>query len=290
MQPRRSLGRGLSDLLSGTNAVSTRAIIEVEVEQLQPNPFQPRRQISEGSLAELADSIREQGVLQPIIVRESADGYQIVAGERRWRAVKQLDLRTIPCVISDFNDLQMLEIALIENLQRDDLNPIDEARAYKRLSEEFGLSQDDLATRVGKSRPAVANCMRLLSLPLEVQDAVSEGTLTEGHARALLALRSEPGLLYRVCEQTIREGLSVRQTEETARKLSESSSAPRKEPGGAARQDPHLSALLERLQGALATKVAITPKSDGGGTIRIAYHDAEELTRLMESIAPEVDF
>jgi ParB family chromosome partitioning protein len=287
---KRSLGRGLSDLLSGTNAMSTRAIIEVETEKLQPNPMQPRRVIDYERLGDLANTIRDQGILQPILVREAAEGYQIVAGERRWRAAGFLNMPTVPCIVTDLDDFQALEVALIENLQRDDLNPIDEARAYKRLNEEFGVSQEELGGRLGKSRSAVANCMRLLTLPLEVQDAVCEGTLTEGHARALLTLREQPALLYQACQDTISRGLNVRDTEEIARKYSAQGSAPPPQPAPAAATDPHLGAVQERLQAALATKVALAPRPDGGGTIRISYHDVEELSRLLDAIAPEMDF
>lgn len=286
---KRGLGRGLSDLLAGTGGVSTRGVIEVEVDRLHPSPFQPRRNFEEEELRDLAASISEQGILQPLLVRETAEGYQIVAGERRWRAASLARLATVPCLVHECDDREALQIALIENLHREDLNPIEQARAFRQLIEEFGMKQEELAERVGKSRPAVANALRLLSLPVEVQDAVIEGTLSEGHARALLALREDPALLYQVCERVIREGLSVRQTEELVRKSSALVSAP----GQAERRkapptdDPHLIAAAERLQQALATKVQIRQRSNGSGTIRIHYHDAEELGRLLDTLAPE---
>ena len=289
---KRSLGRGLSDLLSASsNAVPTRAIIEVSIGELRPNPYQPRGSFDPDHIDDLAASIRVQGILQPILVREGPEGYQIVAGERRWRAASIAGLSVVPCIISDFDEMQMLEVALIENLQRDDLNPMDEALAFARLREDFGLTQEDLAASLGKSRSAIANCLRLLDLPVEVQDAVSDGRLSEGHARALLMLKDERGLVLRTCEQVIEQGLSVRQTEEIARNLSDLVDTPvAARAHTVARQDPHVAAAAERLQGALATKVSIAAKPGAGGTIRIAFHDVEELTRIIEAIAPEVDF
>ncbi len=288
---KRGLGRGLSDLLAGTGGVSTRGVIEVEVDRLYPSPFQPRRNFEEEELRDLAASIAEQGVLQPLLVRETAEGYQIVAGERRWRAAGLAGLATVPCLVHECDDGQALQMALIENLQREDLNPIEQARAFRQLIEEFGMKQEEVADRVGKSRPAVANVLRLLSLPVEVQDAVIAGTLSEGHARALLPLRDEPALLYQVCEQVIQQGLSVRQTEELVRKSSALSSAPAqaKQGRGAPTDDPHLAAAVERLQQALATRVQIRQRSDGSGTILIHYHDVEDLGRLLDALAPEAE-
>jgi len=287
--PRRSLGKGLSELLAGANMAATRAVIDVELDRLQPNPYQPRRVISEEALAELTDSIREQGVLQPLLVREIEHGYQIVAGERRWRAARLLELATVPCLVHQFDDSQTLQVALIENLQRDDLNPIEQARAFRQLIEEFGMTQEELSSGIGKSRSAVANCLRLLSLPLEIQEGVEEGALSEGHARALLALRDEPGLLYQATEQIVREDLNVRQTEKLVRKISERAAAsPEPTPPSSAAPDPHLVSAVDRLQEALATRVRIARKAQGGGTIRITYHDDEELSRLLDVIAPDV--
>ena len=289
---KRSLGRGLSDLLSTSYAPAVQTIHDIEVGRLQPNPFQPRQVLDEEQIADLAASIQAHGILQPILVREDvhSDDYQIVAGERRWRAALRLELSTVPCVITNLEDAQMLEVALIENLQRDDLNPIEEAAAYQRLGEEFHLSQEEIAVQVGKSRSAVANCVRLLLLPDEIQQAILDGRLTEGHGRALLALRDEPGLLSVAYERTLSQGLNVRQTEEIARKFSDRASAPRQQPSPPpSRQDPHLSAATDRLQRALATRVAITPHPQGSGTIKIMYHNDEELTRLLDALAPEVD-
>lgn len=287
--PRRSLGKGLSDLLAGASMAATRAVIEVGLDRLQPNPYQPRRQISEDEISGLADSIREQGILQPLLVRETEHGYQIVAGERRWRAAQLLELATVPCLIHQFDDRQTLQVALIENLQRDDLNAIEQARAFRQLKEEFGMTQEELAGSIGKSRSAVANSLRLLSLPVEIQEGVEEGTLTEGHARALLALRGEPGLLYQACEQIVRQDLNVRQTERLVQRVSEQA-AVSAEPvrAEATEADPHLAAARDRLQETLATKVRITPKAGGGGTIRVTYHDDEELNRLLDAIAPDI--
>jgi ParB family transcriptional regulator, chromosome partitioning protein len=289
---RRSLGRGLSDLLSGANAVSIRAVIEVAIDRLQPNPYQPRHTVDPDQLAELADSLRAQGILQPLLVREIAGGYQIIAGERRWRAAKLLDLPTVPCIVHQLDDSQALQVALIENLQRDDLNSVDQARAFRCLIEEFGMTQEEVATRVGKSRSTIANSLRLLSLPVELQDAIAGGTLTEGHARALLGLREEPALLYAAYQRIADEGLNVRQTEELVRRLPEQVAAqapPCDVAPGEPPLDVHAAAAAERLQQALAARVTIKPRRRGG-TIKIIYHDLEELNRLLDTIAPELDF
>jgi ParB family chromosome partitioning protein len=285
---KRSLGRGLSDLLSGVGAVSTRGVIEVELDRIQPNPYQPRRVFTEEDLSELASSIRQQGVLQPLLVREAEEGYQLIAGERRWRAAAMAGLATVPCLVNNLDDTGLLMLALIENLQREDLDVIEQARAYRQLIEQFGLTQEEVADRIGKSRPAVANCLRLLALPAEVQEAVSSGALSEGHARALLAVREDPARLYEICQEVAKKGLSVRETEELARKSSPvASGRPRRRHAPEYESDPLLQTATERIQESLATKVVVTRRSSGGGTIAIHYHDDEELSRLMEAIAPE---
>lgn len=285
---RRSLGRGLSDLLSGTNAAGSRAVIDLELDRLTPNPYQPRRAFPEAELQELAASLARQGVLQPLLVRETADGYQIVAGERRWRAAQLVELPTVPCLVCAVDEAEMLQVALIENLQREDLNPLEQARAYRRLLEDFDMTQEELAERLGRSRSALANSLRLLALPVEVQEAVVEGTLSEGHARSLLGLKDHPGLLYQICQAVIERDLTVRETEELVKKVSAHGMLPtdgqRAHPE---RPDPHLAAAAQRIQDALATKVAITRRGKrGGGVIRVHYHDQEELNRLLEALCP----
>src|SRR5690606_39716924 len=211
------LGRGLDALLPSNFSLTEGSgdggkVVEIKIDEIVPNDQQPRRQFSEESLQELAASIEKKGVIQPIIVRKQpGGGYQIVAGERRWRACRLLGKKTIPALIKDYSDQQLLEIALIENIQREDLNPLEEARAYKALIEEYGLTQEEVAARVGKSRPFIANLMRLLNLAEPVQALVAGGQLSAGHARALLPLPAEGQV--KLAEKIVREGLSVRQCE-----------------------------------------------------------------------------
>lgn len=282
---KRSLGRGLSDLLSGVGPVSTRGIIEVEPDRITPNPYQPRRVFAEQDLQELAASIRQEGVLQPLLVREAGEGYQLIAGERRWRAARMVGLATVPCLVSNLDDSRVLMLALIENLQREDLDAIEQARAYRQLIEEFGLTQEEVADRIGKSRPAVANCLRLLALPAEVQEAVSAGDLSEGHARALLAVKDEPGRLYEIFQEVVRKGLSVRETEEMARKSS-AVEARRSDNVQETEEDPIYRIAEERLMEMWATKVRLIRKRSGSGSIVIYFHDDEDLNRILEEIAP----
>ncbi len=286
---KRSLGRGLSDLLSGTGTVSNRGVIEVEPDRIDPNPYQPRRAFTEEDLAELASSIQQQGVLQPVLVREVGERYQLIAGERRWRAAKMVDLPTVPCLVHNLDDLRTLMLALIENLQREDLNAVEQARAYRQMIEEFGMTQEEVADRLGRSRPAVANCLRLLSLPAEVQEAVTSGALSEGHARALLAVRDEPARLYEICQRVLKDDLNVRQTEELTRKSSGGASAPKHNRTPYEYQDDPLTGnAVEQLQQALATKVQVTRNAAGGGSINIRFHSDEDLVRLlMAIITPE---
>ena len=283
---KRSLGRGLSDLLAGSGSVSTRGVIEVEPERIDPNPYQPRRTFTEGNLADLASSIRQQGVLQPVLVREVGERYQLIAGERRWRAAKMVGLATVPCLVHNLDDLRTLMLALIENLQREDLDAVEQARAYRQMIDEFGMTQEEVADRLGKSRPAVANCLRLLALPAEVQEAVTSGALSEGHARALLGVRNEPARLYEICQKVLSDGLNVRQTEELARKASAVTSEPKK--GGRTpweyQDDPLTDHATERLQQELATKVQISRNAAGGGNIIIRFHTDEDLVRLLAAI------
>ena len=287
---KRSLGKGLADLISGTNMVSTRAVLELELDRVVPSPFQPRRTFSEEELGELAASMRRQGVLQPLLVRETDEGYQIVAGERRWRAARIADLATVPCLVYQADDAEAMQIALIENLQREDLNAVEQARACRRLMEDFGFTQEELADNLGKSRSALANTLRLLSLPVEVQEAVMEGTLTEGHARTLLTLKDHPGLLYQACEQVISKQLSVRETEELVRRIAEHGGMPAApSPKALPETDAYVAAAAARLQESLATRVVISTRGKYGGVIRITYHDQEELTRMLDALAPDLE-
>jgi ParB family chromosome partitioning protein len=253
--------------------------IEIATSRIRPNPHQPRKRFDAEGLASLTQSITEHGVLQPILVTETVDGYQLVAGERRLRAAQAAGLERIPAVVRQLADREQLELALVENLQREDLDPIETADAYRQLIEEFGFSQDEVAVRVGRARSTVANTLRLLELAPGVQAAVADGRLTEGHGRALGGLATE--LQDRVLDSVIGQELSVRQTEELVRRLRE----PRPEPAGppVRRIDPDLERVEEDLRRALGTKVSLA-RSRRGGRIVIEYYSDEELGRLYERL------
>jgi ParB family chromosome partitioning protein len=256
--------------------------LEVDLDLLAPNPRQPRAQIDETRLDELAQSIRANGVIQPIVVRRAGDRYEIVAGERRWRAAQRAGLLKAPVVVRDVADDQLLQIALIENIQRDDLNPIEEAQAYRRLADEHRMSQDEIAAAVGKDRATVANYQRLLRLPAEVRGDVASGVLSMGHARALLAL-ADDAAQRRVSREVISRGLSVRETESLVRR--EASPAPASVPEPR-RQDPNTRAAEDRLKLALGTRVRIVRKGLGG-RIEIDFVNEDELQRLYEALVHE---
>jgi ParB family chromosome partitioning protein len=274
----QGLGRGLAALIPQRSA-STTGSIEVPLARIRENPRQPRLRMNDEALATLAESIRQHGVIQPILVIETIDGYQLVAGERRVRAARMVGLERIPAIVRQLADRQQLELALVENLQREDLNPIEAARAYRQLIDEFAFSQEDLATRVGRARSTVANTLRLLDLHQSVQDAIAEGALTEGHARALGGLL--PDGQARVVGMVIDEGLSVRQTEELVRRLRE----PR-EPKAAAAPAPadhEAERVEEDLRRSLGTKVRLT-RTRRGGRIVIDYYGDEELARIYQRL------
>ena len=273
-----ALGRGLSSLIP-QRPTSTAAIVEVPLARISPNPYQPRHRIDDAVLEELAASIREHGVLQPVLVTETLDGYQLVAGERRVRAARLVGLERIPALVRQLADRAQLEVALVENVQRADLDPIDEALAYRQLIEEFGLTQEHVAERVGKARATVANTLRLLDLHPDVQAAIADGRLTEGHGRALGGLPVD-GQVH-VVGTVIGQGLSVRQTEELVRRLREP--RPVREPGKPHRLDADLERVETDLRERLGTKVSLS-RSRNGGRIVIEYYSDEELARLYERL------
>ncbi len=288
MGRKRGLGKGLDALISQNERHGPPRIMgdltqEVPIDQISPNPHQPRRHFDEESLAELAASIRVHGILQPLVLAratpDSPTPYYIVAGERRWRAAKLAGLTHVPAIIKEANRQQLVEWALVENVQRADLNPLEAAAAYKSLMEGFGLTQAEVAQRVGKSRAAIANTLRLLNLPAEIQAALLEGTITEGHGRALLSL-GDPDLQKRVLDKIIREHLSVRQTEKLVRKLLE---AREKEPTSPPPPDPELQSLENAFRERLGTKVEVR-KGKRGGQIVIHFYSDEELQALYEAI------
>ena len=282
--PKKGLGRGLSALIPGASEPrietdSEGLSFQVEVDRITPSPFQPRRTFDDAKIGELATSIRNQGIIQPLVVRRNGDGYELIAGERRWRAAMRAGLTHVPIVVRDASDHEALQLALVENLQREDLNPIEEANGYRRLQEEFHWSQEEMAEKVGKSRPAIANSVRLLSLPTEVQQEVSSANLPAGQARALLGLHSEP-LILSACREVIAKGLSTRDTEKLVRVLT-SGRKRRRVP----LVDPDLRSVVEELQRLLGTRVRLLPKARSArGKIEIEYYSLPDLDRIIQTI------
>jgi ParB family chromosome partitioning protein len=283
--PKKGLGRGLSALIPSAaepkvEARDARATLEVAVDRITPSPFQPRRSFDEAKIEELAASIRNQGIIQPLVVRPRGDGFELIAGERRWRAAMKAGLSKVPVVTRDASDHEALQLALVENLQREDLNPIEEASGYQRLQEEFHWSQEEMAEKVGKSRPAIANSLRLLALPIEVQQEVSAGNLPAGQARALLGLHTEP-LIVSACREVIAKALSTRETEKMVRLLIMGRKRRRQMP----LIDPDLKSLVEQLQRSLGTRVRLLPKARSAkGKIEIEYYSAADLERIFQTI------
>ncbi len=253
----------------------------MKINQIEPNREQPRKQFEEDALLELADSVKQFGVLQPLIVRKRKDYYEIIAGERRWRAAKLAGLKEVPVIIKEYSEQEAVEIALIENIQRENLNPIEEAMAFKRLLNEFNLKQDELAERVSKSRTAVTNSMRLLKLNPKVQQMIIDDMITTGHARALLAIE-DPEQQLTLATKIFDEKLSVRETEKLIKDIKnpkKAKKAPKKVENGFIYQD-----LEERMRDVLGTKVNILPKGKGKGKIEIEYYSDAELERMYELI------
>ena len=279
MAQRKALGRGLSALL-GTPETEIEQIREVDIDRILPNGQQPRKNFDDESLNELADSIRTHGVIQPIVVQPLPENFfQIIAGERRWRASQRAGLVRIPVVIREIGAETSLEIALIENLQREDLNPIEEAQAYEKLIADYGLTQDEVAHRVGKGRATIANMLRLLRLPPEVQQWISETKLSTGHAKALLAL-SELGTIVEAARKIIQGGLSVRQAEAL---VSRYVNGQEHEKSETVSQDPNVAAAIHALEQNLGTKVTIQ-EQNGKGHIELHFFSFEEMNRLYEGL------
>jgi ParB family chromosome partitioning protein len=283
VRPERAqgLGRGLAALIpqrSETRATTT----DVPIASIRPNPDQPRRRFSDAEMATLTASVREHGVLQPVLVTETLDGYQLIAGERRVRAALAAGLDRIPAVIRHLDDRERLELALIENLQREDLDPIESAHGFRRLIDDFGLTHESIAERVGRARSTVANTLRLLDLAPVVQAAIADGSITEGHGRALGGLSTEHQ--EHVLGAVIEQELSVRQTEELVRRLREPKASPNGEqPAEARAGDPDLERIEEDLRRSLGTKVSLA-RSRRGGRIVIEYYSDEELGRLYDRL------
>jgi ParB family chromosome partitioning protein len=276
----QGLGRGLAALIPQRSGPASSGSIEIPLARIRENPRQPRLRMDDDALATLAESIRQHGVIQPILVTETIDGYQLVAGERRVRASRLAGLERIPAIIRQLADRQQLELALVENLQREDLDPIESARAYRQLIDEFAFSQEDLAARVGKARSTVANTLRLLELHSAVQDAVAAGSVSEGHARALGGLPTD--VQQHALATVIDDDLSVRQTEELVRRVREprpvASAATATTPA-----DPDVERVEEDLRRSLGTKVRLT-RTRRGGRITIEYFGDDELARLYQRL------
>jgi ParB family transcriptional regulator, chromosome partitioning protein len=278
MVKRPALGKGIGALLGSATQEGGRKYFLCPIEELKPHSKQPRKTFNDDKMAELVASIKEKGVIQPLVVRRVEDHYQIIAGERRWRAAQKAGLRDIPVVIQDVSEDWALEVALIENIQREDLNPIEEADAYHNLIASFDLSQEEVAKRVGKDRSTVANSLRLLRLPDAVRGDVVAGRLAMGHARALLALDQEEDILE-ARDQLLAKRLSVRETEALVKKI-KAFGRPAKI-GSKPAADPQLVHLAGELKRTLGTQVKIVPKGKGG-KIEVSYFSAAELDRLLE--------
>ncbi|WKZ19443.1 MAG: ParB/RepB/Spo0J family partition protein [Candidatus Jettenia sp. CY-1] len=284
MSKKEKLSRSLQSLLGGVIGIEGEteqaSIVKLNPEDIQPNNLQPRDIFHEDEMQGLAESIKKYGILQPIIVRPAPHGYMLIAGERRWRAAKQVGLKEIPAIIRYTDELSNLEIALIENIQREDLNPIEKARAFRELTNKFGLTQEQVAKAMGKDRSSITNYIRLLDLPEEIQENVSRGTVSMGHARALVSIQ-EKEMQLDLLERIIKEGLSVRTVEEIASmgkgpKAGKSTSPKKKSP-------PHIEDLEDRFRRFFGTKVTIKERN-GKGKIMIAFHTNDEFIRITNAL------
>lgn len=291
MAAKKGLGKGLDSLIPSygeeeqiniakktAKAENKEGVVTVKINSVEPNKNQPRKAFNEDSLAELADSIKQYGVIQPILVQKRNKYYEIIAGERRWRAAKLAGLKEVPVVIKDYSEQEIVEIALIENIQREDLNPIEEAQAYKRLLNEYNLNQDEVAERVSKSRSAVANSMRLLKLSEEVQNMLIDDLISSGHARTLLAIEDEK-LQVEIAEKIMDEKLSVRETEKLVKNITN----PKKKKEKEEIENKFVYEDIEnRIKEVMGTKVKVNHKASGKGKIEIEYYSDRELERLLD--------
>lgn len=281
-QKKSGLGRGLDALFSSAITDSEDSVKTVPVTSIIPNPMQPRTIFNQDELIDLADSIKEHGVIQPLIVNEKPDGqYVLIAGERRLRAAQMAGLSTVPVISRTADDQELLELALIENIQREDLSPLEAAEAYKSLEENFNLTHEEISKRVGKNRTSVTNTMRLLKLPGEVRKALLDKKITEGHARALLSLPTAQSQISAM-NHVVSSNLSVRQTEEYVRSLIGEKEIPVKEKKSTL--SPELKDIEDRLRQMVGTKVTLRPSKNGAGTINIHYYSSEELDSLLEKL------
>jgi len=276
-----ALGKGLGALIPEKEKET--GILELDINTIVPNEYQPRRSFKNDSLRELASSIREKGIIQPVIVRKVTDNsYRLIAGERRWRAARMASLTKIPAIVKDAAPAEALELALIENIQREDLNPLETADAFQRLINEFNLTHDELSRRVGKDRATVTNYLRILKLSSEIKSWIIEGSLSIGHAKALLQIENTRTQVE-VARKIVQKGLSVREAETLSKKLSSPSVSTRRPHVW---EDPQIASLEEKLRQSLGTKVRLVHKGKKGGKLEIEYYSLEELDRLLEILIP----
>ncbi len=287
---RKALGKGLSSLLPVRSVnIPTQEryreapINSLPVNSIEPNPLQPRSVFDAARLAELAQSIRANGIIQPLIVRKVGEKFYLVAGERRWRAARLAGLAEVPVVVQDLSDAKVLEVALIENIQREDLNPIEIATAFEKLSGDLGLSHEEIGARTGKERSTITNMLRLLRLPGAIQIMLAEKRLSMGHAKAILALPDDD-LQMEVAEKTVSQGLSVRQVEQMVQKMTQTRDA--KKPADR-EMDPNVKAAIQELENALGTRVRIIERAPGKGRVEIDYYSSDDLDRVYSVIVGE---
>jgi ParB family chromosome partitioning protein len=282
----KGLGKGLDAFFSNVEAKNEETIQEISLKELRPNPYQPRKVFDKEAIEELTASIIEHGILQPLVVRKSIKGYEIVVGERRFRAAKEAKLDKVPAIVRELSEQQMMELAILENLQREDLNPIEEGMAYQALMEKLNLTQEEVAKRLGKSRPHIANHIRLLSLPPKIQELISNGTISMGHGRALLGLRQK-NKLPSIVEKIVKENLNVRQLERLIQLLNENVSRETKKPEP--KQDIFLKERETFLRERFGTTVNIK-QTKNKGKIEIEFFSKEDLERILELLDEEPSF
>ncbi len=283
---KRGLGRGLEALFDESQQVQeTEEITEISLDEIRPNPYQPRKTFDNKSLKELSESIKENGVFQPIIIRKSVNGYEIIAGERRFRASKLAKKKTIPAIIRDFDEAQMMEVAVLENLQREDLTPLEEAQAYEMLQKNLGLTQAEVSKRLGKSRPYIANYLRLLTLPQKTKRLLQRGELSMGQARTLLGLKDKDSI-DDLARKVVKNGITVRQLESLVAKLNEKEKKPKKK---AIKKSAFIRASESQLTDKFGTSVNITEGKKGNGHLAIDFASTDELNRILDLLGINLD-
>ena len=283
---KRGLGRGLEALFDETPQVQeTEEITEISLDEIRPNPYQPRKTFDNKSLKELSESIKENGVFQPIIIRKSVNGYEIIAGERRFRASKLAKKKTIPAIIREFDEEQMMEVAVLENLQREDLTPLEEAQAYEMLQKNLGLTQAEVSKRLGKSRPYIANYLRLLTLPQKTKRLLQRGELSMGQARTLLGLKDKDSI-DDLARKVVKNGITVRQLESLVAKLNEKEKKPKKK---SIKKSAFIRATESQLTDKFGTSVNITEGKKGNGHLAIDFASTDELNRILDLLGINLD-